>query len=59
VHKGNNDPKDLEQLKSIIKTWLSNKVLKIEERKDNDNKTREYMAAGSFKNEAPAYSDDE
>jgi hypothetical protein len=59
VHKGNNDPKDLERLKTIIKTWLSNKVLKIDERKDDEGKTREYMAAGSFKNEGPAYSDDE
>ena len=59
VHKGNNDQKDLERLKTIIKTWLSNKVLKIDERKDDDGKTREYMAAGSFKSETPAYSDDE
>ena len=59
VHKGNNDPKDLERLKTIIKTWLSNKVLKIDERKDDEGKTREYMAAGSFKSETPPYSDDE
>jgi hypothetical protein len=59
VHKGNNDPKDLERLKTIIKTWLSNKVLKIDERKDDEGKTREYMAQGSFKFETPAYSDDE
>jgi hypothetical protein len=49
----------LERLKTIIKTWLSNDVLRIEERKDDEGKTREFMAAGSFKNEAPAYSDDE
>jgi hypothetical protein len=59
VHKGNNDPKDLERLKTIIKTWLSNKVLKIDERKDDEGKTREYMAPGSFKSETPPYSDDE
>lgn len=59
AHKGNNDPKDLERLKTIIKTWLSNKVLKIDERKDDEGKTREYMAQGSFKFETPAYSDDE
>jgi hypothetical protein len=59
AHKGNNAPKDLERLKTIIKTWLSNDVLRIEERKDDEGKTREFMAAGSFKNEAPAYSDDE
>jgi hypothetical protein len=57
VHKGNNDPKDLERLKTIIKTWLSNKVLKIEERKDEEGKSREYMAAGSFKSEEQAHSD--
>ena len=31
----------------------------IEERKDDDGKTREYMAAGSFKDEAPEHSDEE
>ncbi|WP_426442047.1 AAA family ATPase [Bradyrhizobium genosp. P] len=59
VHKGNNQPKDLERLKTIIKTWLSNKVLKIEERKDEEGKSREFMVAGSFKPEQPAHSDDD
>jgi hypothetical protein len=59
VHKGNNQPKDLERLKTIIKTWLSNKVLKIEERKDKEDKVREFMVPGSFKPDTPAHSDDD
>jgi hypothetical protein len=35
-HQGDNDPKDMARLNSIIKTWFKNKVLDIEERKDAD-----------------------
>jgi hypothetical protein len=37
----------------------SNKVLKIEERKDEEGKSREFMVPGSFKSEEPAHSDDD
>jgi hypothetical protein len=44
--------------------WLKNKVLEIDERKDEDGKDRSFIIPGSFKPEAsplptPAYSDDE
>jgi hypothetical protein len=47
-----------------MKTWLKNKVLEIEERKDDERKTRSFIIPGPFKPDLPAtppaeYSDDE
>jgi hypothetical protein len=44
--------------------WLKNKVLEIDERKDEDGKDRSFVIPGPFKPEtstapAAAYSDDE
>ena len=63
-HAGDTEPADLARIKSIMKTWLHNKVLEIEERKDDGRKTRSYIIPGPFKPELPAtppaeYSDDE
>jgi hypothetical protein len=64
-YRGDNDQKDLARLNAIIKTWLKNKVLAIEERKDDQRKTREFIVPGPFKPEPqpvdcpPAYADDE
>jgi hypothetical protein len=60
-HAGGKDPKDLSRLKTIIKTWLNNKALDIDERKDDDGKVREFIVPGSLKPatlELP-FSDDE
>jgi hypothetical protein len=48
---GDKDPKDLSRLKTIIKTWLNNKVLAIDPRNDDDGKLREFIIPGSFKPE--------
>jgi AAA domain len=63
-HKGHRDPKDLARVKAILEMWLKNKVLEIEERKDEDGKDRSFIIPGSFKPEpsttsAATYSDDE
>jgi hypothetical protein len=60
-HNGDNDPKDLSRLKHIIKTWLKNNVLDIEERKDRDGKDRSFIVPGSFNpsTATSTYSDDE
>jgi RecA-family ATPase len=52
-HEGENDPKDLARIKTILKTWFKNKVLDIEERKDADGKNRKFVVAGSFKPPSP------
>jgi hypothetical protein len=60
-HHGDNNPRDMARLNSILKTWFKTKVLDIEERKDADGKNRKFVVAGSFKPSpvANAYSDDE
>ena len=63
-HKGHRDPKDLARIKTILEMWLKNKVLEIDERKDEDGKDRSFVIPGPFKPEtstapAAAYSDDE
>jgi AAA domain len=58
-HQGDNDPKDMARLNSIVKTWLKNKVLDIDERKDTDGKDRKFIIAGSFKPSPTAYPGDE
>ena len=63
-HAGDTDPADLARVQSIMKTWLNNKVLEIEERKDDEHKIRSFIIPGSFKPTPPAtppaeYSDEE
>jgi hypothetical protein len=63
-HEGDTEPADLARIQAIIKTWLRNKVLDIEKRKDDDRKARSFIIPGQFKPELPAtppaeYSDDE
>jgi hypothetical protein len=43
-----NDGKDVARLKSIIKTWLQNKILKIESRVDETRHKRKFIVAGTF-----------
>jgi hypothetical protein len=49
--RADNDPKHIERIKTIIKTWITNKALKLELRKDKDGKDREFVAPGSFQPE--------
>ena len=59
-YAGDKDPKDLSRVKSIMKTWLNNRVLEIDERKDDEGKVRSFIIPGSFKpTPSPTYSDDE
>jgi hypothetical protein len=58
-HKGASDPKDVSRLKTIIKTWIANKVLATLERSDGDGKKREFIVPGSFKPESVAEIEDE
>ena len=54
-HAGDTDPADLARVQSIMKTWLNNKVLEIEERKDDEHKIRSFIIPGSFKPTPPAH----
>lgn len=46
---GINEKKDLERIKTIMKTWISNKVLTIATKKDADGKERKFIVPGPFK----------
>jgi hypothetical protein len=41
-----NNPKDLARLNTIIKTWIKNKVLKIEPREDESRRERKFIVPG-------------
>lgn len=58
-HKGENDPKDVSRIKTIIKTWISNKVLAVAEHKDSDGKSREFIVPGPFQPELPIGTEDD
>lgn len=45
----NNAAADVARLKSIIKVWLHNKVLDIEEREDEKRKKRRFIIPGTFR----------
>ena len=47
-----NDPKDLARLNAIIKTWIKNKVLKIEVRPDAKSKDRKFIIPGPAASQA-------
>ena len=47
-HDADNDPKDLARLQRIIKTWLNNKTLVTEERKDDAGRVRKFILPREF-----------
>ena len=51
VYRADNDPKDLARLNAIIKTWLKNRVLEVDRRKDDQGKDRDFIVLGSAKPE--------
>jgi hypothetical protein len=53
-----NNPKDLARLNTIIKTWLKNKVLKIEARTDDTRRERKFVVPGSAAPRAKPTPDD-
>ena len=48
-----NAPEDLARLKAIIKIWLKNNVLAIEEREDEHRKKRQFIVPGGFQQQRP------
>jgi hypothetical protein len=65
AYGADNDPKDLARLNAIIKTWIKNKVLKIEVRPDAKSKERKFIVPGAAAPQAkptpddPFFNDDE
>lgn len=58
AHKADNAEKDIARVKSIIATWLKNKVIAVEERKV-DGKDREFIIPGSYRPEPTVEASDE
>jgi hypothetical protein len=54
-----NDLKDIARIKQVIKTWIKNKVLEIEERTDEARRKRRYIVPGPFKPEVETRADDD
>jgi hypothetical protein len=54
-----NDPKDIARVKRIIKIWLKNKVLEIEERSDETRRKRRYIVRGPLEPEVEPRADDD
>jgi AAA domain len=48
-----NAPEDLARLKAIIKIWLKNNVLAIDEREDEHRKKRQFIVPGGFQQQRP------
>jgi hypothetical protein len=44
-----NKPGDRKRIATIIKTWISNGVLAVEKRKDENRHDREFIVPGSWK----------
>lgn len=61
VYGADNDPKHLARLNAIIKTWVKNKVLKVETRKDAQFKERKFIVRGkaSIQTNGADHGDDE
>lgn len=53
---GDNDLQEVARIKAIIKTWLKNKVLAIEERQGEDRKPHDFIVPGPFKPDPPTAS---
>jgi hypothetical protein len=47
AHGADNESKDLAKLNAIIKTWIKNKVIKVEQREDAKSKERKFIVPGS------------
>jgi hypothetical protein len=60
-----NSPNDIARINTIIKTWIKNKVLKIEERDDDKRRPRKFIVPGTAaphtksKPDDPLFDDDE
>jgi hypothetical protein len=48
VHGADNDPKDIARIKQILATWLKNKVLATEKRKDTTRHERTFIIPGPW-----------
>jgi hypothetical protein len=46
-----NDAKDVVRLQAIIKTWIKNNVLSVQEREDMNRRKRKFIVLGSFRPE--------
>jgi hypothetical protein len=52
-HNRSDKREGLAKVKQVIKRWLKNKVLDIEEREDSSRRMRSYIIPGTFKPEVP------
>jgi hypothetical protein len=60
VYGAKNDPKDLARIKQILATWLKNKVLKTEKRKDETRHDKTFVVPGPWQDDSsPDTFDDE
>jgi hypothetical protein len=48
AHGAANDPKDLARVKQVLATWIKNKALKIDTRKDGGSREREFVVPGPW-----------
>jgi hypothetical protein len=53
VHGADNKPEDIARIKQILAKWLKNKVLKTEEREDNNRRKRLFVIPGPWADEQP------
>jgi hypothetical protein len=58
TYGADNSPKDLARVNAIIKTWLKNKVLKIDTRMDEASRERKFIVPGSAAPQARPMADD-
>jgi hypothetical protein len=59
AHGADNDPRDLARLNKIIKTWIKNKVLRTETRKDSQSRDRQFIVRGNKPDTTENIEDDE
>jgi hypothetical protein len=57
AHGADNNKKDIARLNTIIKTWLKNKVIKVEGREDANYKERKFIVPGSASPAKPSPDD--
>jgi hypothetical protein len=58
-HGAENKPADIVRLKQIIKTWIKNNVLAIEEREDDQRHSRKFIVPGSAARNGNGYAADD
>src|SRR5262249_24456795 len=51
AHGADNNPKDVARIKQILQTWVRNKVLKTEKRKDEARHERTFIVPGPWQPE--------